>query len=89
MASFISQNRVYGEKSLESFAGKMNLAYTTLHEYAQMYERVKRVEISARAEILSAIRAGKLTTTHIASTMPPGEAGVVWLTERREAPLQG
>ncbi len=70
MAAFISNNRVYGEKSLESFAGKMNLAYPTLREYANAYERVERLENDAQASVLSAIRAGKLTTTHIRVAAP-------------------
>jgi hypothetical protein len=31
-----------------------------------MYERIERLEISTQVEILAAIRAGKLTTTHVA-----------------------
>jgi hypothetical protein len=50
-----SGGRVQADALLETLS-----AYTTLHEYGQMYERVERLEYSNQLEILSAVRAGDL-----------------------------
>ena len=57
--------RVYGEKSLESFADKMDLSASTLRDYQQGYERLARLETVVCTTVLEGVRAGKHTTTHI------------------------
>jgi N6-adenosine-specific RNA methylase IME4 len=65
LALRVSSRGMYGDQSLEKFARAVGETYGTVAGYMRIYEKVARLEISPRGEILGALDAGTITTSHI------------------------
>ncbi len=65
LALRVSARGMYGHASLEKFGRAVGESYGTIAGYMRIYERVAKLRISPRGEILGALDAGTISTSHL------------------------